>query len=444
MIKAFKWRNIINYLIVIFCLNLLITEEKYDTYHISIKKKVDTLGELNIDDMTIEKEKIKDDSKVCLQWVPSLFNPINLVPSDKDIDAMNMISYKDNIPKFINRIISEKELSLKYFTSTQFKIYELIYAKEKFTKTYDLCYFGLSPGVGNYTLLDYNETNLNRLEKKNEISDKIFSFDKWDLNDVNSINISFYFGDQHENFTSNNGVIGTCNTSQEDSFWGCSFKEMSFNNSKTSLINQENEFYKIYFSSENHDIIFPQSFKDEFNKITNYNCKEIENTNEISCINLLKPNDFFPLKLIDDNMIITIEIDNKYRFNKEKDDNQYITNIKFENVDYFIFPLIVFKKFHVQFNDKNNIISFYTTDESILELKKNNDNKEEEKEGEQESSNVGTVLLVNFSVLIILALGIGILWFLKKRKNSSKNNIDKYNKFEDEENFQNLDEKRVF
>jgi len=444
MIKAFKWRNLIDYIIIIFCLNILFTEEKYDTYHISINTKSDTLGELNIDDMTIDKEEIDDLTKVCLQWVPSLFNPINLVPMDKDINEMKMVSYKDNNPKFINRIISEKELSLNYYTSTLFNKYELIFAKERFNRIFNLCYFGLSPGVGNYTALDYNETNLNRLDNKTEISSKIFSFDKWALNNNNSIDILFYFGDQHEKFSSDKGIIGTCNTSKEDSFWGCSFKEMSFNNIKTSLINEEKKFYKIYFSSENHGVIFPQTFKDEFNKITNYNCKELD-TKEIACQNLLKSNNSFPLKLIDDNMIITIEIDNKYRFNKEKDDNQYITNIKFENVDYFILPLIVFKQFHIQFNDKNNLISFYTTDESILELKKEKDNpnKEEEQKEEQESY-VGRVFLIIFIVLIILALGFGIFWFLKKRKNSAKNNINKYNKFEDEENFQDLNEKRVF
>ena len=139
-------------------------------------------------------------------------------------------------------------------------------------------------------------------------------------------------------------------------------------------------------------------------------------------------------------MIITIEIDNKIRYNNK--DNEYKTRIKFEDINYFILPLIVFKNFDIQFNAQDNIISFYTTDESILELKKKNDNNPIPKE-EEEPSNAGIIILVIFIVILILVLLFGIFWFLKRRRNS-ESNINKYNKFEDEENFQDMNDKKVF
>ena len=94
----------------------------------------------------------------------------------------------------------------------------------------------------------------------------------------------------------------------------------------------------------------------------------------------------------------------------------------------------------MQFDAENYKINFYTTDESILKIKK--EQKEDKKKGS--SSKVGTVFLVIFIILLILGLGCGAFWLLKKRRNSVEKNINKYNKFEDEDNFQDMNDKRIF
>ena len=443
MIKYLNSRNPFLYFIICSILNILVAEMKYHTYPVSIDIKNNILGKLYINDTTIDKDKIQDLSTICLQWVPSLFNPIILVPKRIVIEDMSMDYYRDIKSKIYNPIISREDgFKPNLYTSKLFNKYDLIYAKELVSNIISDCYFGLSSGLSNYSQLFQYEINLNKLENNTQISQKIFSFDKCELKN-DSIDFPFYFGDEHENFINNNnkGIIGTCKTNEKDPYWGCIFKEMSFNNINTKLINEKDgKNYIIYFSSENHNITFPESFRTKFNTITNNGCKNLT-TNEISCEKLFNSENYFTLKLINDNMIITIEIDNILRYSKKKENNQFITNINFEKDEYFILPLIVFKNFHVQFNAENNLISFYTTDKSILELKKEND--ESPNEEEKEPSNVGTVLLVILIILIIIALAFGVFWFLKKRKNSEQN-INKYNKFEEDENFQNMSEKRVF
>ena len=144
---------------------------------------------------------------------------------------------------------------------------------------------------------------------------------------------------------------------------------------------------------------------------------------------------FASISLIDDNMNITIQIDSIIRFSNKNDSEKDKTRIQFQDINYFIFPLIMFKNFHIQFNADNDIISFYTTDKSILQLIQKT---------EENSSNGLKVFLIILIILIIIALLFGIFVFLSKRKGSVQKSINKYNKFEDEDNFQNMNEKRVF
>ena len=72
------------------------------------------------------------------------------------------------------------------------------------------------------------------------------------------------------------------------------------------------------------------------------------------------------IKLIDDNMNITLEIDNTHRFTTSNQERNK-TRIRFEEIDYFIFPLIMFKNFLIQFDAENDVISFYITNFSILQ-----------------------------------------------------------------------------
>ena len=68
-------------------------------------------------------------------------------------------------------------------------------------------------------------------------------------------------------------------------------------------------------------------------------------------------------------MNITLEIDNINRFITIFDENQNQTRIRYEDYDYLIFPLIMFKV-HIQFDTENDIISFYINDVPIIEVKK--------------------------------------------------------------------------
>ena len=445
MIVYLNSRIHIYYLLFFSILNILDTEEKYQFFNITISKNEDGLGKLYINNsqlfQNINENDIDDNN--CIYWIPSLFNPLLFGHSKLDINDYDEYKEGKNIQIKAPIISLDQEISMTFCIYPLFGKYDLILGKEILTKIVDDCYFGLSFGFeNNNNFFSDNETNLNKLLNYNKIDKKILSFDKWSITD-SLIKTTLYLGDLHDNFIPNNkGIIGECKVIQNVSFWGCEFKEISFNGKKTQLIKDEekNEFYKIYFSSENHNITFPKLFRNKFDDITNNVCKG-GISEEISCDNLFNSEDFFPLKLIDDNMIITIEIDNKLRYNNIKKDNEYKTRIKFENIDYFILPLIVFKNFDIQFNAQDNIISFYTTDESILELKKKNDSNPVPKE-EEEPSNAGIIILVIFIVLLILVLLFGIFWFLKKRRKTVE--INKYNKFEDEENFQDMNDKKVF
>jgi len=435
MINVLKSRNHSYYFLFMVLLNIMFTKENYQEFTLTIPTGLDTLSELYFSD-TITKEDIKK----CDGWVPSLFNPILLVPTNI------IISEKEEDILGIFRIISpviniNEEIDISLFRYKLFTGYDLFFAKVLFNDDIiHKCYFGLCPGIVDYNINE-NDINLNMMKKDLKIEQKIFSFDKWNITD-NSINTFLYLGDRHENFNSKTENIGSCTAYKNDSYWGCSFKKMNFNNNIIELNkdNNEEKYYSIYFSSENHFIIFPESFKNKFNLKTNSICEEDKDSKLLYCNNLFDSKNYIPIKLINDNMNITLEVDNLNRFCIKKDDQLHKTRIKFEKVDYFIFPLIMFKNFHVQFDLENNIISFYTTEPGILELpkKEKEDNSQDQ---ENHSSNIGTILLIIFIILLILALGFGVFWFIKKRRDSSEKNINKYNKFEEDENFQNMNEK---
>ncbi len=137
-------------------------------------------------------------------------------------------------------------------------------------------------------------------------------------------------------------------------------------------------------------------------------------------------------------MNITLEIDNVNRYNKGNKDNNK-TRIRYVDNDYFVFPLIMFKNFHVQFDAKNDLISFYTIDKSILQVEE--EKNQDKKKGTSLGLKVFLVILIIILVLALLFLG---FWLYKKRKSYLKKNINKYNKFDEDENFQDMNEKRVF
>ena len=254
---------------------------------------------------------------------------------------------------------------------------------------------------------------------------------------------TLYLGDTHENFKTNRkeGIIGTCKTNKLDLFWGCKFNQMSYNGKSIDLKNEAGNIYQIYFSSEDYNIIFPISFKDNFETITNGQCKYYEDVmsskdSYVYCDNMFNESQYVLLNLINDDINITIQIDNVNRYNNGKAENNR-TRIKYKDIDYFILPLIMFKQFHVQFDADKELISFYTTDKSILKKRK--------EENKKDSGNTGlTIFLVIFIIILILGLLYLAFLFIKKRRNSIEKNINKYNKFDEDDNFQNMNEKRVF
>lgn len=370
---------------------------------------------------------------ICESWIPSLISPLLIVPSTTYTQGIPEITNLD-LNDIYSPVITEYKFNLKTLNYSN-----LILGKEKYEENIKNCYFGLCFNLGDYVNKLTEEQNVLELLKENNIvENKIFSFNNWTINN-DSINTAFYLGDVHENFilNDNNGIIGSCEVNTSDPYWGCSFKKISFNNKYADLINGNESLYKIYFSSENYNIIFPESFKTEFDYITNNGCKSIGEVEEIFCKNLFGINDSFPITLINDNMNITIEIDNVNRFSLNNDDEGK-TRIKFKNND-FILPLIMFKNFHIQFDGTKNIISFYTNNKDILQVK-----KEEKKKDSKGSSKALTAFLIILIIIIIAALVYLIFWFIKRRRRSVEKNINKYNKFEDEDNFQNMNDKRVF
>ena len=212
---------------------------------------------------------------------------------------------------------------------------------------------------------DYREYLEDMIEESVSV-DQITSIGTGDIVSFNTISmLRDISGNYVKLFISNNGIIGKCKSYDNEPFWGCTFKEMIFNNSVVSLTNDNGTYYKIYFSAETYNIIFPNSFKNKFKIITNNLCSESDNI--IICHNVFDNENYFPLKLSNDNMTITTEIDNINRFTNKNSEDKDKTRIKFEDIDYIILPLIMFKRFHVQFDGNNNIISFYTTDSSILQ-----------------------------------------------------------------------------
>ena len=303
--------------------------------------------------------------------------------------------------------------------------------KERLTEYINNCYFGLSLGSKNSYDLNEEYYLLNQLSNSTQINQKVFSFDKWNINQ-NSILTNFYFGDIHENFKSNKGNIGSCEN-LEYPYWGCSFKEIIINNNDDRTISLEYEdgkYYKIYFVTETNDIIFPEVFRGLFYYASKGKCKYYYNSEDkyLLYCNDKEKKGYIPIKFINDNMNITGEIDILDRFNIESQTEK--TLVTFDDINYIVLPLIMFKNFHIQFDGNNNIISFYTTDNSILEIRK-----------KQKSNNKGLSKAVIAVIIISIILAITIIGFLifiyiRLRKESNIKKTEK--KIEEIQEFQKM------
>lgn len=419
-------------ILIVFIINLLKSEQKYYTYTM----------ETSIDDTSLEVFYINGDG-FCEKWIPSLLYSIPIIDMDKPVEETSLVNSKKYGIKNPQIAYGEKIDMYLYYYKILEENFNVILAKPKSSSDIKSCYFGMSY-KDEENNLNETYTLLNYLKNRNEISEKIFSFDKWKINNNNKLETKLYFGDSHQVFLPNNtnGIIGKCKTNKEDIYWGCTFNQMSFKENNVSLF-KDTKAYKIYFSSESHLILFPKDFEESFNNITNHKCNydkqhPKEDSFFLSCDDFFNTDGYASIKLIGDKMNITLEIDNVNRYNKGNKDNNK-TRIRYVDNDYFVFPLIMFKNFHVQFDAKNDLISFYTIDKSILQVEE--EKNQDKKKGTSLGLKVFLVILIIILVLALLFLG---FWLYKKRKSSLEKNINKYNKFDEDENFQDMNEKRVF
>ena len=375
----------------------------------------------------------------CQQWTPSLFNPTLLIPKNSDISKGTLIHTNDfsiNFP-FINK---NKIIPVRPYEDVPSIIedYEDILLRSLESEV-SLCYFGISPGINIYKdLKDLNKEHntLNNLKTKEKIKERIFSFTKWDIK-ASPPTSKLYLGESQNIFNSNEGIIGTCESYPNDSLWGCSFKEMIFNNINIPLKNETQSLYKIYIASEIQDLYFPKSYEQIFKELSKDSC-DINAKNYLECKNFFNSSNYVSLQLTEENekFIIKGQVDNLARFNNTDDDGQKdMARIRFEDINYIILPLMVFKEFHVQFDAEKSLISFYTENSEILEVKEKGKNK---------SSSIGTVLIIILIILVVLGLIFGAYWFFIKRRKSVETNINTFSKFEDEDSYNNLNGKKVF
>jgi len=369
--------------------------------------------------------------KSCEAWLPSLFMPILYVPKTTELKGGEIDPNKEINLKtpFFN---DNKEFVSQIFKNVPFLINNLnsILGRPLSANIYN-CYFGISPRV-NIEGLEEENSILNDLKNKGLIVNKIFSFQEWDITS-NPVKTKFYLGDSYNAFNSNTGIIGTCQSYPNDSLWGCSFKEMLLNNINIPLTNETGHYYKIYFASEIHNIIFPKKFEDIIIKSSNNSCIS-DSEKYLKCADFFKDSYYVPLQLTEENenFVITGQVDSLSRFKENKDENRDYARIQFDNLDYIIMPLMTFKEFHVQFDAENNLIKFYTNNPNILKVKKI-----------KSGSSWLSAFIVILIILIILGLGFAVFWLIKNKR-KSETNINKFSKFEDEEDYQNMNEKKVF
>lgn len=435
--KRFFSRENIYFFNIILMIYISKTNEKYEVFDLKLKNK------------TSDQELplfIETDDK-CSKWVPALFSPILIINQDistedftyRDID----IQFKENPATIVKNARFNPELGWNLF-SGKMSIFNPIFAIKSKIFWPEFCHFGL--GYLDLYVKDniQEETSFNSIKKliaSGQIEKNIFSFGKWDLNQSEFITSKFYIGNSHENFLEDN--VGTCEIQNGTGYFGCIFNDFIFLNNTYPLINEENnQSYIIYFSSELNKIYFPEYFQDKFE-----NCSSIGSKTKYFICDELKDKLYLPIKLRNENMNITLEVDNLerfYDFSEEFTISTGISNIDFAKIDFIIFPLTMFKMFHVQFDMGNNTISFYTNDSSILEVPKKEEptptqnpqpTQEPKKDDEPDGPSTGLIVfLVILSILLIGGLGYGgLLIYKKKHRPDIEKRFNKYSKFEDED-----------
>ena len=409
MKKFFKGNNFFHIILLILCISII--NGKYKEIVLKLKK-----GEPNFDlPLYIET------TDSCTKWVPALFSPLLIINYKISTDGYSITKYNIEIQNPDSFKETKKALNMNVF-KYNISIFSDIYIAQSKINWPKYCRFGLD-----YSDYISSKQNINAIKNliPNQIDKNIFSFGKWDLTKQDSIYSSFYIGDSHENFL---GEVGSCNIQNDSKYYGCIFNDFVFLNETYSLMDENNKSYIIYFSSEFNKVYFPKNFE---NKIKN--C-QLNKNDEFIC-DELKNKDYLPLKLRADNMNITLEVDKVNRFYDYQTDSDCVTNILFHDTEYIIFPLIMLKNFHTQFDVDKKLISFFSNDSSILEIKRKEPDKTQEPQ-KDDSDGISTgllVLLIILGILLIVGLGYGGFLLYKKKHLSIEKKFNKYSRFEDEE-----------
>ena len=260
---------------------------------------------------------------------------------------------------------------------------------------------------------DKSESTL-ELFKNNLSIKKIFSIKQWTRTLYafkSKFSSTLCLGEQHSDFSDTDNV-GNCPIANTDSpFWNCQFSQMTLNNKNFSLINPTTEkLYEVRFIIESKKIVFPTRFKNliavQYSS-TGSECyidTTTKKTELLLCKQMTEDDeDTIPIRFLNANGTVQLkgEIDNENYLSDWTDVSPFPTNIYFDNIDYIVMPLLVFKKFHVLFDGENNKISFFSEDKSLLKLI---EQKEEKKETEDETDNLEYFKNHIFTTILIIAI----------------------------------------
>ena len=279
-----------------------------------------------------------------------------------------------------------------------------------------------SLGLAYSVVADVNSKGFEKSEstlellKENLSIKKIFSIKPWERTEYaqkSKFSSTLYLGEQHSDFSDTSNV-GSCQIANTESpFWNCQFSQMMINTRNISLTNEKTEdLYEVRFIIESKKIVFPKTLKKSIEVIYSstgskcYTDSSIKSTDLLLCQQMTETDEnTIPISFLnaDGTMKITGEIDNENLLSNwgSSITTAFPTNIYFDDIDYIIMPLTVFKQFHVLFDAENNKISFFSEDKSLLKLI---EKKEDGGDGENETDNLAYFKNHIFTTILIIAI----------------------------------------
>ena len=304
----------------------------------------------------------------------------------------------------------DKEVSIK--NTVVFETINKRYKGEKAINSLGLAYSLVNNE--NSKGFEKSESTL-ELFKKNLSINKIFSIKPWEkikYSTNSKFTSTLYLGDQHDDFSDTSNV-GNCSIANTDSpFWNCQFSEMIINNKSFALTNPKTEKpYEVRFIIESRKIVLPKRFKSLIGiqySATGSKCyseKDTETETELFlCKNMNEDDEeTIPITFInaEQTMKIKGEIDSENCLGGLSVTDAFPTNIYFNDTDYIVMPLTVFKKFHVLFDAEKNKISFYSEDKSLLKLI---EQKQDDGDGDNTTDDFSYFKNHIFTTILIIAI----------------------------------------